>query len=113
MVDACNFRLASFKLVFSCLFFADGHVLSLCVPFAISVACSFSCLFALVYLELAQSYYNRVRLVSISKIQHDILTAYQNLDKNQKSKLRTFCFLIRYPGISTNHHNFHIMETDW
>lgn len=45
-------------------------------------------------LELAQSYCNRVRLVSISKIQHDILTAYQNLDKNQKSKLRTSVFLL-------------------
>lgn len=45
-------------------------------------------------LELAQSYCNRVRLVSISKTQHDILTAYQNLDKAQKSKLRTSIFLL-------------------
>lgn len=45
-------------------------------------------------LELAQSYCNRVRLVSISKTQHDILTAYQNLDKAQKSKLRTSVFLL-------------------
>lgn len=45
-------------------------------------------------LELAQSYCNRIRLVSISKTQHDILTAYQNLDKSQKSKLRTSVFLL-------------------
>lgn len=45
-------------------------------------------------LELAQSYCNRVRLVSISKTQHDILTAYQNLDKAQKSKLRTSIILL-------------------
>lgn len=45
-------------------------------------------------LELAQSYCNRVRLVSISKTQHDILTAYQNLDKAQKSKLRTSVVLL-------------------
>lgn len=45
-------------------------------------------------LELAQSYCNRIRLVSISKTQHDILTAYQNLDKAQKSKLRTSIFLL-------------------
>ena len=45
-------------------------------------------------LELAQSYCNRVRLVSISKTQHDILTAYQSLDKAQKSKLRTSVLLL-------------------
>lgn len=45
-------------------------------------------------LEVAQSYCNRIRLVSISKTQHDILTAYQNLDKSQKSKLRTSLFLL-------------------
>lgn len=45
-------------------------------------------------LELVQSYCNRIRLVSISKTQHDILTAYQNLDKSQKSKLRTSVFLL-------------------
>lgn len=45
-------------------------------------------------LELAQSYCNRIRLVSISKTQHDMLTAYQNLDKSQKSKLRTSVFLL-------------------
>lgn len=45
-------------------------------------------------LELAQSYCNRVRLVSISKTQHDILTAYQSLDKAQKSKLRTSILLL-------------------
>ena len=45
-------------------------------------------------LELAQAYCNRVRLVSISKTQHDILTAYQNLDKAQKSKLRTSILLL-------------------
>lgn len=45
-------------------------------------------------LELAQSYCNRVRLVSISKTQHNILTAYQNLDKSQKSKLRISVFCL-------------------
>lgn len=51
-------------------------------------------------LELAQSYCNRVRLVSISKIQNDILTAYQNLDKAQKSKLRTSVFLLGFLALA-------------
>lgn len=51
-------------------------------------------------LELAQSYCNRVRLVSISKIQHNILTAYQNLDKAQKSKLRTSVFFLGFLAFS-------------
>ena len=45
-------------------------------------------------LELDQAYCNRVRLVSISRIQHDILTAYQNLDKAQKAKLSTSIFFL-------------------